>query len=76
MVDSAQVGNIIDSYIEPAMFGVSPADRLSIRKDLLECFGRKVGARIGENQFNANMLHSWMKYNAASLIIEHRNDVQ
>lgn len=79
--DRAGKGNsfaedIIDSYIEPAMFGVSPVDRLSIRKDLLKRFSHQAGAKTGEHQFNDNMLHLWMKYNAARLIVEHRNDMQ
>lgn len=79
--DRAGKGNslaedIIDSYIVPAMFGVSPVDRLSIRKDLLKRFGQQAGAKTGEHRFNDNMLHPWMKYNATRLIVEHRNDMQ
>ncbi len=76
IVGSGLAEDIIDSYIEPAMFGISPADRLSIRKDLLARFSQKSGAKIGEHRFNGNMLHHWMKYNAARLIVEHRNDMQ
>lgn len=74
--DNSLAEDIIDSYIEPAMFGVSPGDRLSIRKDLLKRFSHQAGAKTGEHQFNDNMLHLWMKYNAARLIVEHRNNMQ
>lgn len=68
--------DIVDQYIEPAMFGVSPAERLSIRKELLERFSQKAGAMTSDHRFNRNMLHHWMSYNAANLIVEHRNEIK
>ncbi|MCY4313546.1 MAG: hypothetical protein OXD44_07625, partial [Gammaproteobacteria bacterium] len=49
IVDYSQAENIIESYIEPAMFGVSLADCLSILKDLLERSSRRPEPRSEGN---------------------------
>lgn len=66
---------IIDAYIHPAMRDMRDITRLSVRRDFMDRFDKLTGAKLGEYEYNAKLLHQWMQSNAARFLIENRADM-
>ena len=66
---------IIDAYIEPALRDKRPGVAITIRQDMVERFGKVTGAKLGEHEYNGELLHQWMRSNAARFLVEHRGEM-
>ena len=74
-VDYIEACVIVDRYIAPAVIGKLDIHKISIRKDFMDRFDRLTGAKVGEYEYNAKLLHEWMQSNAARFLIERRGDM-
>ena len=74
-VDYIEASAIVDRYIAPAVVGKLEIHKISIRKDFMNRFDKLTGAKIGEYEYNAELLHQWMQSNAARFLIKNRADM-
>ena len=65
---------IIGMYLQPSLHGNSRA--ILIKRQFLDNFEKTTGAKLGEYQYNAELLHEWMQSNAARFLIEHQKDMR
>ena len=65
---------VIGKYLEPALHGNSRA--IVIERQFLDNFAKVTGAKIGEYEYNAELLHQWMQSNAARFLIENQGDMR
>lgn len=75
VVDDIGASGIIDAYIEAAMVDKRDGVKLTIRRDILERFSKVTGAKLGEYEYNRELLHQWLQSNAARFLIENRKDL-
>ena len=71
-VDYLEAGAIVDAYIEPALRDKRPGVLLIVRKDFLDRFDKMTGAKLGEYEYNRELLHQWMRSNAARFLVDNR----
>ena len=65
---------IIDIYLGKALRGNTRA--IVIKRQFLDNFEKTTGAKLGEYEYNAELLHEWMQSNAARFLIEHQKDMR
>ena len=73
-IDSMEAMYLIGKYLEPALQGNSRA--IVIHGQFLEYFEKVVGAKTGEHEYNAELLHQWMQSNAARFLIENQGKMR
>ena len=74
VIDSMEAMYVIGQYLEPALRGNSRA--IVINRQFLDCFEKTTGAKLGEYEYNSELLHQWMQSNAARFLIEKQGDMR
>ena len=74
-VDFIEASAIVDRYIASAVVGKLDIHKIAIRQDFMNRFDKLTGAKVGEHEYNAELLHQWMQSNAARFLIENRADM-
>ncbi len=74
-VDYVTACAIVDGYIAQAVVGKLDIHKIAIRKDFMDRFDRQTGAKVSEYEYNAELLHQWMRTNAARLLVQNRADM-
>ena len=75
VVDDIGAWGIIDAYIGAAMVDKRDGVKLTIRRNILDRFSKVTGAKLGEYEYNRELLHHWLQSNAARFLIENRKDL-
>lgn len=65
---------IVNFYIDPYET-MRDRIRMSVRKDILDCFGNTKDARIGTD-YNRVSLEKWLRANAARLLVKYRGELK
>ena len=60
-VDYIEAGAIVDAYIEPALRDKRSGVLSTVQKDFLDRFDKVTGAKLGEYEYNRDLLHRWMQ---------------
>ena len=63
---------IMDRYIAPVLVDKPDSLKILIRQDMMSRFDRLTGAKVGEYEYNSELLHRWMQTNAARFLVENR----
>ncbi len=52
---------IVDAYLHPALLDMRDGVRLTVKRDFIDRFERTTGAKLGEYEYNRQLLHRWLQ---------------
>lgn len=74
IIDSMEAMYVIGQFLEPALRGNSRA--IVIHRQFLDNFEKTTGAKVGEYEYNAELLREWLWSNAARFLVENQGDMR